>query len=76
MSDMYNSLAYPHSMHRKFVRGCDECLQRTKAAHARYTESRRRTREYNKRRAEDFRTHQHLPHCMYHILPTCCSCGM
>ena len=40
----YNTMSYPHSQHRRFVRGCEECLQRTKAAQARYTESKRRTR--------------------------------
>lgn len=47
----YNTLAYPHTEHRRFVRGCDMCLQRTKAAQRRYTESKRRIREQNAARA-------------------------
>lgn len=49
MEPKYSTLAYPHTYHLRFVRGCEECLQRTKAAQRRYTESRRRIREHNRR---------------------------
>lgn len=41
----YSTAAYPHSSHRRYVRGCAECLARTKAAQQRYTDSRRRNRQ-------------------------------
>jgi hypothetical protein len=40
----HNSLSYPHSSHRRYVRGCAKCLERSKAGAARLTESRRRER--------------------------------
>jgi len=38
-------MALHGTLHPKFVRGCDTCLQRTKAAQKRYTASKQRTRE-------------------------------
>jgi hypothetical protein len=40
----YNRIFYPHNVHRRYVKGCEECLARTKAAQARFTESRRRNK--------------------------------
>jgi len=45
----YLTLEYGHSQHRRYVRGCEDCLKRTREAQRRYTESRRRSRAYNKR---------------------------
>ena len=42
----YSTAAYPHSSHRRYVRGCQECLARTKASQARYTASQRRNSPY------------------------------
>jgi hypothetical protein len=50
MDPKYDALAYPHTMHRRYVRGCEACLARTKAAQRRYTESKRRQREAERAR--------------------------
>ena len=46
----YDTLSYPHSQHRRFVKGCAQCLERTRAAQRRLTESRQRAREYERSR--------------------------
>ncbi len=40
-----NRQGYPHAYHTRYVRGCVQCLERSKAGARRLTESRRRASE-------------------------------